>query len=225
MRSEVPNSAIGVPSYILLRDQLRENIISGKIPAGARLLPVEIARRFGVSQTPVRGALQQLEGEGLITIFPHREARVRLFDEHFVRNICDLWGVIEGLMARLSIPRLTPAVMEKLNDISECLRIAIESGDMSSRLSLNQEFHRTIYVLSENSEALGIFEKYLGLIEALHNRYGFHPQRGPKILEDHAAILKALHSQDTALVEELVRLHCEGARDDLLACMSESKDT
>jgi len=225
METEVPNNTIGVPTYILIRDQLRREIISGKLPSGMRLLPAEIARRFGVSQMPVRGALQQLEGEGIITILPHRGARVRSFNKRLVRNVYDLRAVVEGLMARLSIPYITPAVMEKLNNINKRLRAVIETGTIDVHLSLNRDFHRTLYVLSGNSEALDIFEKYLGLIGALRNQYGFRPQRGDEILEDHVAILEALRVRDASLVEEQVRNHTQRAKKDLLSRISECENT
>src|SRR6266508_1850881 len=109
----------GAPTYAALRDVLRAEILSGKIPAGTRLTTASLVERFGFSQMPVREALQALHGEGLIEIQPHRGAGVLPLDITRVRNIYDLRAAIEGLLVRLAVPNLTNAALSQLAQIQQ----------------------------------------------------------------------------------------------------------
>ena len=70
-----------------LAELMREDIVSGALPAGSRLKTIELSKRYGVSTNPVREALHQLSGEGFVVLSRNRSAQVRSLDESFVRNI------------------------------------------------------------------------------------------------------------------------------------------
>ena len=86
--------------YARVCDALRSAILSGHFTPGQRLKMSDLTTRFRVSPTAIREALQQLQGEGLITIFPHRGASVRSVDKRFVSNIYDLRFAIENMLIR-----------------------------------------------------------------------------------------------------------------------------
>ncbi|MBL8228105.1 MAG: GntR family transcriptional regulator, partial [Bryobacterales bacterium] len=68
---------LGDPVYLRVRERLRADILSGRFGPGERIKIAELSKRYGVSQMPVREALQMLQGEGLITIAPNKGASVR----------------------------------------------------------------------------------------------------------------------------------------------------
>ena len=88
--------------YSRVTDDLRRAIVSGDFESGERLKMVDLIQRFGTSQMPIREALQQLQGEGLITIIPNRGAQVKIIDHDFVSNIYDLRVAIEDGEATLA---------------------------------------------------------------------------------------------------------------------------
>lgn len=214
------HEALTIPAYAALADLLREQIISGQLTAGTHLTISGVAHRYGVSHMPVREALQRLSGEGLLVMNPHRGAQVRSIDAQFVRNIYDLRGVVEGLLGRLSHPHVSEADLERLSRIHEAFCEAAQHEEVAKAVTLNREFHHLIYSRSGNLEAVGLFEQYSALIASMRNRYGFGLQRFTEMTVQHDGIIESLRLADGAVVEGLLRTHCEGARDDLLHRMS-----
>lgn len=219
----VAEAEASVPTYVQLRDQLRQEIISGRIPAGSRLTVAELVQRYGVSQMPVREALQWLQGEGLVTVLPHRGARVVSLDARFVRNIYDVCGVVEGLLARLSVRNITISDLSSLEDMHLRMSEAIERGATEDVNSLNTQFHQTIYQYSDNPEGLEIWERYSGLLATMRKEYGASNQRRKDMVSQHRAILDAIRTLDEDGIERLVRLHSQEAKQDLLERMGQTK--
>jgi DNA-binding GntR family transcriptional regulator len=212
--------AIGIPAYAALRDQIRADVIAGKLPAGMRLTIADLVKRYGVSQMPVREALQALEGEGVITILPHRGARVLSLDAPRVRNVYDIRAAIEGLLIRLSVPNLTHGAMVQLAAIQQQFREAAQKRKVETLFALNWEFHNLIYRHAGNPEALEIFDRYASLLGTLRRQYGYDAVRTAQMVKEHEQILAALRKPDEEQLEKLARRHCEGAKKDLLARMT-----
>jgi DNA-binding GntR family transcriptional regulator len=206
-------------AYEQLKDILREEIISGKIPAESRLTIAEVANRYSVSQMPVREAFQWLQGEGLIKILPHKGARVISLDVNYVQNVYELRGVIEGLLARRCLPHLTSSELEKLDDIHESLIREASDNDTKTILKLDGKFHQQIYKLSDNPEAKDVYERYAGLLRALRHKYGFTQKRLTGMIEQHHQILRALKAGNEDRLEKLARAHALGAMIDLVSLM------
>ena len=82
--------------------RLREMILAGELPAGARIAELAIVERLGVSRTPIRAALMRLEQEGLLQALPSGGYAVRTFSERDVSDAIELRGTVEGLAARLA---------------------------------------------------------------------------------------------------------------------------
>jgi len=73
-----------------IQQRIRDDILAGELAFGTRITTAELAQRYGVSQMPIREALRELRGEGLVTMEPNRGARVRAIDPDFVGNIFDI---------------------------------------------------------------------------------------------------------------------------------------
>jgi DNA-binding GntR family transcriptional regulator len=211
--------ATGVPTYAALRDQLRVEILSGRIPDGTRLTTASLVDRFGFSQMPIREALQSLQGEGLVEILPHKGARVLSLNTRRVRNIYDLRAAMEVLLMRLSLPNLTNAAMAKLAQIHKDFKESVQRRDIDTIFALNSEFHRMIYRHGDNEEALLIYERYATLLGGLRGKYGYSEVRLDRMVDEHTLILQALRDQDEDRLEKVIRAHVEGAKTDLLERM------
>ena len=121
---------------------------------GTRLTIKEIAKRYHVSEMPVREALQRLQGEGLIELLPHRGSRVKVIDEVFMENIYDIRGVIEGLLICSCVGNIPFTTIDVLEQINKRLAQAIERNILSEVVTLNMEFHETIDVYKRQGLAL-----------------------------------------------------------------------
>ncbi len=209
----------GVPAYAALRDVIRADIMAGRLPAGTRLTTASLVERFGISQMPVREALQALEGEGLITILPHKGATVLSLDAKRVSDIYDLRGAVESLLVRRSVPNLTNAAMKQLRQIHAELSAAVAAGNSSEVFALNTRFHTLINRHADNPEAIGVYDRYVNIVGSLRTQYGFSQFRMQQMEEEHEQILAALLAQDEDRLDAIIRLHVEGAKEDLIERM------
>ena len=209
-------------TYAALTDLLREEIISGTLPAGSRTTIAEVASRYGVSQMPVREALQCLQGEGLLVLSPHKGARLLSLDAQLVNNIYDVRGAVESLLARLSLPHLSNAVMGELEEFRQGIDAAARNEDAMLVLTLNGDGHHLLYQYAGNPPAFEIYERYRGLMGALRRTYGVGPGRSAEMAAGFAELLAALRGQDADKVGQLVSRQCELAKRDLLQLMSQA---
>ncbi len=98
----------GASQAVKAQLRLREMILAGELPAGARIAELAIVERLGVSRTPIRAALMRLEQEGLLESLPNGGYAVRTFSERDVSDAIELRGTVEGLAARLAAERGAP---------------------------------------------------------------------------------------------------------------------
>src|SRR5690242_16250003 len=101
-------------SSAVAADLIRQAILDGELPAGARLKEDELAERLDVSRTPVREALRRLEAEGLVVHEPKRGAAVRAYSAGELDDMYRLRALLEGYAARRAAERMTPEVLEQL---------------------------------------------------------------------------------------------------------------
>ena len=136
------------PLREIVYEQLKIQILTGKIAPGTRMMEVELAEDLGVSRTPVREAIRKLEKEALVVIEPRRGAYV---SDVSVKEMVDTLVVredLEALAASLTAKRITKEELEglekKVTDYSE----AIASGDMEQIIRADESFHHKIVALS-----------------------------------------------------------------------------
>jgi len=207
---------VGQPAYEQIRDILREEIISGKIPPETYLKKADIADRFGVSPMPVREALQWLKGEGLISGLPHRGYRVISIDEDFIRYIFEIRTAMEELMGRLSVSYITESDIQKLNELNKKLS-AISNGKNIDKIhTLDKSFHRILYRHCDNPISNDIYEKYRALVTTLRKRHGFGPKRLTQMVDQHSKIIEAVIKKNKSVLERLIRRHRTDAMKDML---------
>lgn len=207
---------VGQPAYEQIRDILREEIISGKIPPDTHLIKADIADRFGVSPMPVREALQWLKGEGLISGLAHRGYKVISIDEDFIRHIFEIRTAMEELMGRRSISLITETDIQKLTEINDQLSAISDRKKIEKIQALDKSFHQTLYRHCDNPISNEIYEKYRALVASLRKRHGFGPKRLSKLVKEHSAIVEVLIKNNETALETLIRKHRTDAMKDLL---------
>jgi DNA-binding GntR family transcriptional regulator len=214
---------VGVPAYEQVTDIIRGQIISGEIPSDTRLTILAVAKKFGVSQMPVREAFQCLQGEGLLKVVAHKGAYVLALDPDRIRSFYLIRSVVEGLLARQSVHHMTDPILEKLKKINIQFKAAVENNNLKKITSLNKEFHKNLYRCAEIPEAFDVYERYEGLLTTLRHKYGFHRKRLEGMVVEHSVILDAISSKDGPGVENLVKIHIEKAMDDTLSFFGNEK--
>jgi len=133
-----------------LRLQLADEIVRGVLSPGAALDESDIARRFSVSRTPVREALRQLVASGLVEARAHRGAVVAQPSIDRLTGMFEAMAELEALCAGLAAERMTPAERHRLEAVHEELRVLSHAGNPDRFHEVNERFHNTIYVGSQN---------------------------------------------------------------------------
>jgi len=133
-----------------LRVRLADEIVRGTLAPGAALDETDLARRYGVSRTPVREALRQLTASGLIDARPHRGAVVAEPDPDRLIGMFEAMSELEALCAGLAAERMTPAERQRLEVLHDELRRLSHVGDPERFHELNEVFHNAIYSGAHN---------------------------------------------------------------------------
>jgi DNA-binding GntR family transcriptional regulator len=131
-------------------DQLRDEILDGRLPAGSRLRETDLAERFGVSRGPIRDALRELARTGLVEDLPRRGTFVCRLTEEDLTEVYVLRRAIEEAAVRLAIARATDADLDGMFEILAAAEAAYEEDDLPAAWEADMAFHRTYCDLSGN---------------------------------------------------------------------------
>src|SRR5499427_10913181 len=110
--ASTPRDDVSLHDEILA--QLRNYIVEGNIPDGARIAERQLCEMLKISRTPLREALKVLAAEGLVDLLPNRGARVRPLNAHDISELFDLMGGLEGLAGRLACEKISDEAIEKI---------------------------------------------------------------------------------------------------------------
>jgi DNA-binding GntR family transcriptional regulator len=197
--------------------RIRDDILGGALRFGDRVTIDALATRYGVSHMPVREALRELHGEGLVVIEPNRGARVRTIDVTFVENLFEIRTALEVMMVRRAAVRCTPRDIDELRGIEAALEQHVASGDHASVVAENHRFHQAINRVANNVDALPLIDKHWILLAALWRNYGYGPARFTGVANDHGHLINALAARDQEAAAMLMGAHTTKAKLELLA--------
>jgi DNA-binding GntR family transcriptional regulator len=190
--------------------QIREDIISGRLQANERLVAADLARRLNTSSNPIREALQMLCGEGFVIISPNRGARVRPIDQNFVRDIYEIGVLIEPVLTRWFVG------MAMNEDIAQLERLQgeIEENnftDPQRHSELDTRFHTIMYERHYNRHAAGLWWKHREVLRAVGRQYGFTLARRAQVMREHRQLIQHIKDGEADKAAALVAQHVEGS--------------
>ncbi len=191
--------------------QLERAILSGDLPPGTSLTEVKLCGELGVSRTPVREALMQLELEGLVKTTHNKGAVVVGISERDVDDIYTIRVRIEGLAARRAAENITKGELEELQEIVELQEFYVGRGDNLQVWNLDNRFHELIYEGCRSrplKQILSLFHNYIQKAREATVRQG----RAAASTQEHRAILDAIARHDPEEAERLMGVHVQNAR-------------
>lgn len=190
-----------------LREAIEEEIATGVLLPGTHLDEVELARRFGVSRTPIREALSLLLGEGLIENRPRRGAVVTQLSPLRLVEMFEVMAELEAMCARLASRRITEAELAAMDSAHEACREAAQGADTDAYFYANERFHYALYTASHNTF---LAEQATGLQRKLRPYRRLQLRVRHRLLgsfTEHQAILDALRAGNTEAAVRSVRDH------------------
>lgn len=175
---------------------LKRAIVHLELKPGERLHDQELAAQFGISRTPVREALKRLEDEGLVEAVPGSATRVAPLKAEEARHAFTVTAALHALAVKLSVPSLTEADLQELEDCNNGLQHAIEKEDIVAAIEADEAFHRVFLHASENLEITRALEKIVSKIYRLEMSQ-FSSVSSMKSVEQHKRIIEACKQKDT----------------------------
>ena len=199
-------------------NQLREDILFGKYEKGEELREITIGSRLGVSRTPVREAIRQLELEGLVAIVPNKGAYVTGISEKDIHDIYHIRSYLEGLCARWACEHITKEKLEQLEEIIYLSEFHTEKGHWEQVVELDNKFHETIYEVCESKMLEHILRDFHHYVERVRRISLAQEARAKHSNTEHKAILEAIRTKDGVLAEKLAHEHIIQTIDNLNRC-------
>jgi DNA-binding GntR family transcriptional regulator len=186
-------------------DYLREAMNRGDLAPGATLDLNAISRRLGVSRTPLRDALLQLETEGFVTILPRRGCVVNLLTREEIRDLYQLIGSLEAAVIRTESARITASVSNRMKRLNDEMAGALRDDDFDHFYSANLELHECFLALSPN-------QRLLDLVRTMKHRLYDFPRKKTFVkdwelrsIDEHAELIRLLEAGDARAAADYIR--------------------
>ena len=200
-----------------IREQIAAAIAEGEFPPGTQLVEARLASRFGVSRSPVRGALRALEGDGLVVRYPHRGNFVAALLPEDIEEIFYLREALELAAVRLAYDRIPEEELTAVEEVLDSL-----SPDGSPReefVNSDSILHDMIARNSGNSRLRDALKQLSAQIEITRRTSMSQRGRLAANLAEHRDIITALRLRDLPLIEARLRVHMKaGKASTLEAC-------
>lgn len=135
-----------------IAEAIRASIMKGHFKPGLKISEPTLATQFGISRTPVREALRQLDSEGFLQIIPRRGARVAPLSEKDIHEFYEIKAVLESHAARLAIARITDKELDKMEALNHAMEKARQEEDHKRAFRLHNEFHEVFLRASGNEQ-------------------------------------------------------------------------
>jgi DNA-binding GntR family transcriptional regulator len=178
-----------------------------------RLDERQLAQDFGVSRTPVREAMAQLEREGFVRSIPRRGVYVVRKTKEEVIELITAWAALESMAARLITENAKDEEIAQLRNMFATFDGGQVRAHLDEYSDVNIEFHQTIIRMSGNQVLIHLAENLFTHMRMIRRKTITEKNRADKSIRDHMNIIEALEARDTARAETLVRDHALGLAD------------
>ncbi|WP_270474236.1 GntR family transcriptional regulator [Clostridium cochlearium] len=200
------------PAREIILEELRSAIFDKKLKEGDRLVENNIAKSMGVSRTPVREALRQLEIEGLAINIARKGTLVKGISKEDIMEIYDIREVLEGLAVRGACLNISRKEIFRLKEIIKIMRKSINENDTDKYIKSHNEYNRIILDASKNKRLVSNLEYIYEYLKSMRKVTLSNEVRREKALLEHNSIVEAIEKGDEVLAEKLARDHVINAK-------------
>lgn len=196
--------------------KLRMAILTGRYPTDARLNERQLASELGVSTTPLKEALRQLESEGLVLTLPRRGIVVK-YSRQLAEEMILARAALESVVARLAADRAGDDDRAAIDATLVRMAVATQRADADQLIALNEIFHDTIHVASRCEYLVRLLERQRLYDDGTRRVIHSDPGERQRAYDEHAAIGHAIVRRDGAAAERNMREHVERSGQHYLA--------
>jgi DNA-binding GntR family transcriptional regulator len=222
--SSIVRSTLAEQAY----SDLRDRIMSGRLPAGHRLLPEELALALSISATPIKEALVRLDQEGLVAMETRRGAVVRRFtprdvgDLYEARQLIELHALARGF-AEGAIDAGFAARLHAIQDSLLAQRALGTVAGLTEAVEQDRAFHRMIVALAANRILTDWHERAMTQTHTVRV-YSLDSYPLQRLADEHGAIVAAISAADADAAGAALRRHLLLSRDEILSRLVEEPE-
>ncbi len=187
--------------------RVREMLLEGEIPPGARIPERELCARLGISRTPLREALKVLGAEGLVLLLPNRGSRAAKVTAKDIQDLFEVCQGLEALAGELAGERITDDEVARISDLHREMLGHYRNGDLAQYYRCNRLIHEAIVAAARNVALATLYESVTARIRRARYVTPMTPTRWNAAITEHEAILNALMRRDGIGLAHILRTH------------------
>jgi DNA-binding GntR family transcriptional regulator len=196
--------------------RLRQMLVEGRIPPGAKLNERELSEVLDVSRTPLREAIKRLAAEGLVELLPNRGAIALALDESDVLNTFEVMAGLEALSGELAAQRITDSELAEIKAMQFEMMAAYTRRDLSNYYRLNSQIHGAINAAAKNPVLTMTYNQVNARLQALRFRSNQDGEKWKRAVKEHERMIDALAAHDPRAMREVLLTHLQNKRDVVL---------
>ena len=193
--------------------KIKEMMLSYDIIPGQRLVFVDLAKRLGVSRTPVNNALSLLANEGFLDFVPNQGYKVHEITREEANALYEIREIIELGAIGQAIRKLTSDKLDLLRRQKSLYEKAVLEQVSRGRFTLDQEFHACYVQMAENPYLTDYFREVYQRIFLRHRIEGLPVGRARQVVVEHNEIFKAISLKDVERTKELIKHHIKAGKE------------
>ncbi len=186
---------------------LREAIVSGELPAGTRLVELDVAKRFSVSRVPLREAFRMLAGEGLVTIAPHRGAMVSEVSEVELIELFGVRALLEGHACAQLAAQPDAQALDRLDLMVADMKSAVRRRRFELYYALAADFHDALVQAGGGQVLWQMYEQIRRMLRRYQAAMAGLPESPRRSIAEHEEILGAIRRGDAVAAEDAAKAH------------------
>ena len=218
MLSELEKSRTGAERVAAI---LRDRIVKGELAPGARIVERQLSAELDVSRTPIREALKLLEADGLIDITLHRGALVSEFRAQDATPLFDVIAVLEGLAARRTAEALSPALLQRFEDLHGQMGRFLEAGQSAEYFDINTVIHDLIISSCGNRNIQDAHERLIARARRGRFLAILKPDRIRQSVAEHEDLMRCFRSRNPQGAAAIWETHLRHTGETLASVLSD----
>ena len=196
--------------------RLRNILLDGEIPPGARIPERELCARLQISRTPLREALKVLAAEGLVLLLPHRGSRAAKLTNKDVQDLFEVCQGLEALAGELACERVSDEELAAISKVHAAMARHYQNKDLQAYYVCNRQIHEAIVEAARNPVLLALYESVTARIRRARYVTPMTPPRWAVALQEHEAILNALLRRDGVGLAHILHAHLRHKREEVI---------
>jgi DNA-binding GntR family transcriptional regulator len=193
--------------------KIKEMMLNYEIVPGQRLIFSDLAKRMGVSRTPVNNALGILANEGFLDLIPHQGYTVHQITKEEAESLYEIREIIELGALGKAVRASTPKKLEELGEKKRLYENAVVDQVSRGRFTLDQEFHACLVQMSDNLYLADYFREVYQRIFLRHRIEGLRADRAQKVVSEHDEIFEAVGLRDVEWAKGSIKSHIKAGKD------------